>query len=84
MILNVYSVHDSAVGAYMQPFYARSNGEAIRSFQDACNGSNAQFARNSSDYTLFLLGKFDDSGATFECGPPQRLVNALELITKAE
>ena len=82
MILKVFSVFDSAVGAYMQPFFMRSTGEAIRSFQDACSGDGKPFSRNSSDYTLFLLGEYDDAGAEFHCGPPQRIVNALEMQVK--
>lgn len=80
MRMLIFSVFDSAVGAHLQPFFSRSMGEAIRSFQDACNQSDSQFNRHASDYTLFLHGSFDDAGGVFDTSPPERVSSALELI----
>lgn len=80
MKMLVYTVFDSAVGAYLQPFFSRSNGEAVRSFQDACNDPKTQFHTHSMDYTLFLLGSYDDAGGVFDTNPPERIASAVELI----
>lgn len=82
MKLLVFTVYDSAVGAHLQPFFSRSMGEAIRSFQDACNDPKTQFNSHAMDYTLFLLGSFDDAGGVFDSSPPERVASALELILK--
>lgn len=80
MKMHIFSVYDSAVGAYLQPFFSRSMGEAIRSFQDAVNDPKTQFNSHTMDYTLFLLGSFDDGGGVFDSHPPERVRSAVELL----
>ncbi|QCQ85048.1 nonstructural protein [Blackfly microvirus SF02] len=82
MKLQIFTVFDSAVGAHLQPFFSRSVGEAIRSFQDAVNDPKSQFASHASDYTLFLHGTFDDAGGVFSTSPAERVTSALELVFK--
>lgn len=80
MILHVYTVYDSAVQAYLQPFFCRSRGEALRSFGDACNDKSKPFFQHGLDYTLVYLGEFDDAGGTFSCAPPVRIISAHECV----
>lgn len=81
MITRMYSVYDSAVGAYMPPFFSRANGEALRSFIEACNDPKRGFVTNPGDYTLFFLGSFDDASASFVIpDAPERLMSALDAI----
>lgn len=83
MILKIYSVHDGAVGAFLQPFFARSNGEALRSFQDAINDEKHPFHAHVHDYHLLYLGTFDDgNGAVTPADPPERLLSGTEAIIK--
>lgn len=80
MKLLLCSVFDSKVGVFAAPFCARSKGEAIRSFTDACADDALPFKRHPSDYRLFVLAEFDDNaGAVFQVGPPEILVGADEL-----
>lgn len=79
MMLHVFSVFDHAVSAFLPPFYARSKGEAVRSFSEACNTEDHQFTRHAADFTLFELGLFDDScGAFQQLSAPTRVISALE------
>jgi hypothetical protein len=80
MRLMVYSVHDKAVGAYLQPFFSRSKGEAIRSFTEACNDAKSQFNKYAADYVLFELGSYDDGSSLFACGEPLRVISAIECL----
>lgn len=80
MKLYVCAVLDKAVGAYTQPFYARSRGEALRSFLDACQEEKSQFRRHADDYVLMMLGSFDDNTGRFDTIEPLRLVSALECV----
>lgn len=82
MKLSVFTVYDAAVGAFMTPFFTRSRGEAIRSFTEAVNDPKTGFHKNASDYTLFMLGTFDDAGGQFDTAPPERVIAALELVVK--
>ena len=68
MKLVIVAIRDSAVGAYMRPFYLQSSGQAIRSFQDEVNRAaeeNTMF-HHPEDYELFLLGEFDDVTGMFD------------------
>lgn len=80
MRLYVFSVLDKAVGAYLQPFYARSKGEALRSFTEACADEKSQFARHREDYVLMYLGEFDDNSGLFASREPERLLGAHEAV----
>ncbi|QCQ85037.1 nonstructural protein [Blackfly microvirus SF02] len=77
--MQIFTVYDSATRAYLQPFFCRSNGEAIRSFQDAANDPKHIFNQHIMDYTLFYLGEWDDEGGTFEPNTPTRVTSAKEM-----
>lgn len=80
MKLQVYSVLDKAVNSFLQPFYARAKGEAIRSFSDACNNREHNFNKHASDFVLVHLGEFDDASGLFTSIEPQRVIGALECL----
>ena len=83
MILKTFSVYDSAAGAYLQPFFAPTVSVAMRSFSDAVNDPNHQFNKHAADYSLYLLGDFDDSDASFSpVGEPVRVASAKETLYK--
>lgn len=79
MILQIYSIHDRAVGAYMQPFFARSEGEALRMLRVAVNDPQSGFHGNPGDYTLTHLGEFSDQTGEFSTLPPSAMVNLSSL-----
>jgi hypothetical protein len=82
MILQMYSIFDSAVKAYLQPFYCRTRGEAIRSFTDAVKNPDGMFNKHALDYTLIYIGVFDDQSGvvTAEAPGPERVINATEVL----
>lgn len=80
MKLEIFSVYDVAVEAYMQPFFAPTKGAAQRSLKDAVNDPKHEFSRHASDYVLFTMGYFDDTTGVFDTAPPLRVVSAFELV----
>lgn len=79
MMIEVYSVYDKAVNAFMAPFFARARGEALRNFIAAVHQENGPFKDNLPDYTLYYLGKFDDaSGALIPENAPDKCLSAAE------
>lgn len=78
MKLMIFVVHDSAAEAYLQPFFARSKGEALRSFETAVNDEGHQFAKHADDYTLFQIGTYEDSTGMIEPSAPVSLGCAVE------
>lgn len=84
MITQLFSCYDSAVGAYLPLFPARSKGEAIRSFQDAVTAENSRFRDHAADYTLFHVGSFcDETGALIPLEAKISLGTALEYLSKS-
>lgn len=87
MITHVFAVLDKQVAAYGPPFFARSLGEAKRSFIDACSpGQNTSFIKFPADYDLYYLGRFDDNTGRFEMEAehPMRCMSALEAVAIVE
>ncbi|WNK14613.1 MAG: nonstructural protein [Microvirus sp.] len=82
MKMIVCSVHDAAVGAYMQPFFSRSKPEAIRSFADAVGNGDSPFAKHKADFTLMVIGSFDDMTGeiSYRATGPEKLLSALEVV----
>lgn len=82
MKIKMFSVFDSAIGAYMTPFFSQSQGAAIRSLGDAANDPSHPFHKHSLDFTLFELGEFDDNSGEFVATPPIRIIACVELVLK--
>lgn len=78
MILQLYSVKDTKVGAFMPPFVARARGEALRNFQSAVGDKDHQFAKFPADYELWFLGKYDDGTGLVESSP-ERVIGGNEF-----
>nr|QJB19254.1 MAG: nonstructural protein [Microvirus sp.] len=84
MNVNVYSVYDAAVKAFAPPFYARSAGEAIRSFSQLATDTNSNVSRHPTDFVLFGLGSYDDATGLFASNEPMRLISASEILGKLD
>lgn len=82
MIVHMYSIYDKVTGAFMHPFYARSRGEAIRSFSDAANDEKSQLSRHVNDYSLYIVGEFDDASGVITPVAVDRVINAREVVMR--
>lgn len=82
MIKYLFTIWDSAAGAYLDPFVAPSVEFAIRSFRQAVNKPEHQFNMFPEDYTLFLCGEFDAETGRVKEQAPQSLGVAITFIDK--
>lgn len=83
MIIQAWSVYDNALGAFMQPQFFQSRGQAIRAFTDAVQSEGSQFSKHSGDYHFFYLGDFDDNRGEFidpAKGVPERVISAQDCL----
>lgn len=78
MRLNIFSIHDRASGAFMRPWFARSDQEAMREFDNLAVNAEHPIGQHPKDYTLFRIGTFDDNKGTIVGEQPEGLANALE------
>lgn len=65
MILKMFCILDSKVGAYAQPFYARSTPEGMRAFEDIFTSTDPRYEQSNykkfpQDFHLYEIGEFDD------------------------
>lgn len=62
----VFAIYDSKAEAYLQPFFAKTSGLAVRMFMQAANDEGSDFSRFAADYTLFEIGEFSEDSGLFE------------------
>lgn len=85
MFYTVCSVYDDAAKAFLPPFFVQSRGIAVRSFTDAVNSRDHQFSMHPADYTLFVLGQYDDADASFNLyATPESLGKGIQYKEEPE
>lgn len=70
MISFVFSILDTKVGAFSNPFCVRHPAEAYRACSALAGDLNTHVGRHPADFVLMELGTFDDNRGTFECAVP--------------
>ncbi|AXH74608.1 MAG: nonstructural protein [Microviridae sp.] len=81
MVLNCYSIFDNKALCYGAPFYAPTDGSAIRSFHDLANDANSMVGRHPGDFSLYFVGVFDDNkGALVPTAPLRHVVDAVAVL----
>lgn len=82
MLLQCFTVFDSATKQHIQPFFSMTIESAERSFAYACNSEDHDFHNHAKDYTLFHLGEFDQySGMYNLLIAPMSIGSALQYVT---
>lgn len=67
MLTMMYSVFDAKVGAHLQPFFVRTEAEAVRAFGRMVNDKEHLFGAHPADFALWYIGSFDDlQGIVFD------------------
>lgn len=79
MIYKVYSIFDTEVKAYMQPFFLRSKGEAIRALTSLLEDKNSNVAKYPEQFVLFEIGDYDDEKGLIISHTPESLGVAIEF-----
>jgi hypothetical protein len=83
MRLNVYTIFDTATGAYMRPFYMQSDGQATRAFKDLAVAADHEIGKHPEDYSLWRIGQFNDNKGELVPEDRECLATALELVAVA-
>ncbi len=80
MRVNIYSIFDTATAVYSPPFYQKSDGEALRTFQDIAKNPETDIGKHPEDYSMFRLGTFDNNKAKYHIEDKECLCTALEIL----
>lgn len=82
MMLRAYSIFDDKALVYHQPFFAPTNGAALRMFSDSANDTNTSIGRHPGDYRLYCIGHYNDQdGVMTPYSPMEHVVDAVALLT---
>lgn len=80
MLIKAYSIYDRKALRYHLPFFAQTDGEAIRSCTDLVQDNSTSVARHPNDYVLFHVGDFSDHNGSIEKEHPVRHVIDLSAL----
>lgn len=84
--MNLYTIHDQTAGYFMQPFAARNDGEATRSFSNAINDSrdpNNLLAKHPSQFALYRVASYsDETGQVTAENPITLLGNGSDYVNQ--
>ena len=79
MILNIYSIFDSATKSYNTPFFMQNDELAIRALKNLVNDDSTDVCKFPDQFILFKLGEFNDStGFINNDDCPQRVTQAIQ------
>lgn len=85
MIVVAYSIYDKKALTYFHPFYAPTDGSAIRSFRDLVEDTNTQMGRHPGDFAMYCVGEWDDQFGRFEPHSPLRhVIDASALVPQVK
>lgn len=82
MLLKCFSVWDDKAKAFMAPFFYPEPGQAIRAFADCVNDPKHGFGKNPHDYSLFVIGTFDDGSGMFRVDTVEALCNGPGVLRR--
>ena len=80
MKLGVFVIYDSKAMVYARPMYIHNDAMAMRMAHDVRHNEETDIFRHPEDFTLFKLGEYDDSDASFHLlTPKQTVINFAEV-----
>jgi len=80
--MNIYAVWDAKAEAYLQPFFTKTHGLAVRMFQQAANDQEHQFNQYAEDYTLFCIGVWEENTGVLHAQNKEPLGSALQYLDR--
>lgn len=84
MITQLYTIYDSKAHVYNAPISIPNQAIAERSFAIAANDPTSFIGQSPTDYSLFLLGTYDDELAKFDLLPAPHCINLATAYIKKE
>jgi len=85
MILKVFSMYDKGVGCFLQPFFARAPGEAVRMVQELVKSPETLMAKYPDQFAVYHVGEFHDDSGMFvlNTSGPTFVIGLDQLVEKS-
>lgn len=79
-MLRSYSIKDEKSSSFNTPFFALSDGVAIRQFMDLCNDAQSLVFKHPEDFSLWFLGTFDEVSGELKATERKHLIDATAFV----
>lgn len=79
MMLGLYAVYDRCSRVYDGPIPQSNDDTAIRAFTQMVNNPQSTVAQSPEDFTLFVVGQFDNATGEIIPQVPEKLIAAHEI-----
>lgn len=81
MVLNMYCLKDEVLGDFGSIILQQNDGVAMRALKNAVNVQDSIYKTSPYDFTLYCLGKFDTTDASFTHNlTPERICSVYDLL----
>lgn len=81
MLITVVAIFDQAASMFHRPAFVPTRGVGVRQFTDEVNRSQDgnQIYMHPQDFSLHVLGEFDDATGEFKCHRPELICRASDV-----
>lgn len=79
----IVAIKDEALQAFGRPIFVVALGQATRSFGDEVNNEKSELYAHPADFSLWLLGEYDDEKGAFEGCEPRLLARGADVSKRA-
>lgn len=76
-----YAIYDTKAEFFQRPFFAQTDGLALRAVVDEGLRRGSELSKHPSDYIVFAIGEFDDASGTLNGFTPRNLGLVKQLIS---
>jgi hypothetical protein len=84
MIVKAYSFLDQKLGIFSMPFFCHMEGQAIRIASELATDVNTTVGRHPEDFSLYLVGEFNDNTGILAVVGPTAVTNIVSLLPKVQ
>lgn len=84
MQTELFAVYDAKAQAFGNPFVMQNRAMAIRAFKFAVNDKQTEPGKFPEDYSLFILGTYNDADASIETITQTCIAYGLAMVDAPE
>lgn len=82
-MINVYAIFDCKADIFIQPWFARTDAEAMRLLDQAVKQQGHEFQEHAEDYSLWRIGTWDEDEGLITGVVKMKLAEAHTLLRGA-
>ncbi len=84
METQIYAIFDTCSGIYEKPFFHTADDAVRREFQDVCNTAEHPINKHPEHYSIWRLGKFDNTTGKIRDEKNECLWQGVEAMSQSQ